>query len=93
MLSAFLQDLRYALRGLASRPGLTAIAVVSIAVGIGVNTAIFSVANALLLRPFPYADAERLVILLLLTSIGFVATYAPARRAARTDPIESLRME
>ena len=57
------QDLRYALRSFGGARGFTAAAVVSLAIGIGANTAIFSVAGALLLRPLPYQDAERLVIL------------------------------
>lgn len=61
--SAVVRDLRHALRGFLKNPGFTAAAVVSIAIGIGANTAIFSVASALLLRPLPYADPERLVIL------------------------------
>ena len=56
-------DLRDALRGFARHPGFTAAAVLSLAVGIGANTAIFGVASALLLKPLPYPHAERLVIL------------------------------
>jgi len=56
-------DLRFALRTLARTPGFTLVAVLSLALGIGANSAIFSVARALLLKPLPYANAERLVIL------------------------------
>src|SRR6476646_10686305 len=55
--------MRHAFRTFASTPGVTAAAVLSLAIGIGANTALFSVANALILRPLPYADADRLVIL------------------------------
>src|SRR5262245_14326497 len=58
-----LQDVKFAIRAFARTPGLTAAAIVSIAIGIGANTAIFSVASALLLRPLPYQDADRLAIL------------------------------
>jgi predicted permease len=56
-------DIRDALRGFTRNPGFLAAAVLSLALGVGANTAIFSVASALLLRPLPYPDSDRLVIL------------------------------
>jgi predicted permease len=58
-----LPDLRFALRTLARAPGFTLVAVISLALGIGANSAMFSVARTLLLKPLPYAHADRLVIL------------------------------
>ena len=58
-----LQDLRHSCRMLARTPAFTVAALLSLAIGIGVNTAVFSIFDALLLRPLPYQDAERLVIL------------------------------
>src|SRR5437667_3119503 len=76
-LPSVLADSRYALRQLRKNPGLTVVAVVTLALGIGATPAIFSVVDGVLLRPLPYRDANRIVAVFEVTTKG-----TPSRLAA-----------
>jgi hypothetical protein len=76
-MNSWLRDLRYALRSLRKNPVPTVVILLSLAIGIGANTAIFSVVDALLLRPLPYSESERLA------AIGIAAGLIGARALTR----------
>src|SRR5262249_7281306 len=78
ILASVWQDVRYAARTLIKTPGFAAVAVLSLVLGIGANTAIFSVCNAVLFKPLPYAEPDRIVMLSERMPDGKLSLVAPA---------------
>jgi predicted permease len=77
LLESIWQDTRYAARMLLKKPGFTSVAILTLALGVGANTAIFSIVNAVLLRPLPYRDPDRLVRIIF-SEPGLGLTRVPA---------------
>ena len=84
------QDIRFALRHFAKSPASTAIAVLTLSLGIGANTAIFSVVHRLLIAPLPYPNGDRVVALKTIGRIGFVAGLVSMTPDEPGDPPRSL---
>jgi ABC-type antimicrobial peptide transport system permease subunit len=102
MMPTLLQDLRYAVRWLARNPGFAAVAILTVALGIGTVTTIFSIFDAAVLRPllssllFGIASSDAPTygaLSLALFLVAAAACWLPARRAMRVDPAVTLRTE
>ena len=90
-METFVQDLKYCLRMLRQQPAFTFAAVAALALGIGATTAVFSVVNAILLRPFPYPDPDRIVLFMNTSPNGAFPGASPAKFAywrEQTDVVQ-----
>ena len=86
-MQTLLRDLRYALRQLRKSPGFTVTAVLTLALGVGATTAIFSCVYGLLLKSLPFRDASSIV------ALSCIGVIIPAGRAASVNPNDALRAE
>jgi len=96
-MSTLFQDLCYALRQLVKSPGFTLTAIISLTLGIGATTAVFSIVHAVLMNPYPYAAPDRMVHLRLRDKSGrengFGLTGAEYQEIRRSPVVESAFME